>query len=62
MFQYAVYGPLHGTILFVPADRPDRVGKALGSGVDAVVVEWPAILVRITARNRMGGGRTGART
>jgi hypothetical protein len=39
MFQYVAHVPLHGTILFVPADRPDRVGKALGSGVDAVVVD-----------------------
>jgi citrate lyase subunit beta/citryl-CoA lyase len=27
------------TLLFVPADRPDRVAKALGSGADAVIVD-----------------------
>lgn len=27
------------TFLFVPADRPERIGKALGAGADAVVVD-----------------------
>jgi citrate lyase subunit beta/citryl-CoA lyase len=27
------------TLLFVPADRPDRIAKALGSGADAVIVD-----------------------
>jgi len=27
------------TLLYVPADRPDRVGKALASGADAVLVD-----------------------
>jgi citrate lyase subunit beta/citryl-CoA lyase len=27
------------SFLFVPGDRPDRVGKALGSGADAVIVD-----------------------
>src|SRR5215210_1486421 len=27
------------TLLFVPADRPDRIDKALGSGADAVIID-----------------------
>lgn len=28
------------SFLFVPGDRPDRFGKALASGADAVIVDW----------------------
>jgi citrate lyase subunit beta/citryl-CoA lyase len=27
------------SLLFVPGDRPDRVGKALGSGADAIIID-----------------------
>jgi citrate lyase subunit beta/citryl-CoA lyase len=32
-------GRLPRSYLFVPADRPDRIGKAIASGADAVVVD-----------------------
>jgi citrate lyase beta subunit len=31
--------PLPRSYLFVPADRPERVAKALASGADAVIVD-----------------------
>ncbi len=39
MFQHTARVPSHGTTLFVPGDRTDRVLKALSSGADAVVVD-----------------------
>lgn len=39
MFHSTAHVPSHGTLLFVPADRPDRIPKALDSGARAVAVD-----------------------
>ncbi|OLT45277.1 hypothetical protein BJF85_02665 [Saccharomonospora sp. CUA-673] len=39
MFQRQERVPITGTVLFVPGDRADRIGKALASGADTVVVD-----------------------
>ena len=42
--------------LFVPADRPDRIGKALMSGADAIIVDLEDAVApenKIQARNNL---------
>ncbi|MGY0195020.1 HpcH/HpaI aldolase/citrate lyase family protein [Leptothrix sp. BB-4] len=49
--------------LFVPADRPERIGKALSSGADAVIVDLEDAVApqdKALARDRLAGWLQGA--
>jgi citrate lyase beta subunit len=51
------------SFLFVPATRPDRVGKALASGADVVVVDLEDAVAesdKTAARQSLGGLAPGA--